>query len=99
MPKYYFQKNDDNAYSMQYHLKYMKENNIEQMEVFEAIVERRLGYFFCKKLQEISEINNTTCGIRWCEYYKPRNGKSGICKNYGYCYDHGKSKIIYQKNR
>ena len=90
MTKHYFAKTDEDefAYSKQHHLDYMKENNIEEMEVYEAVVERGTGFFFCKEVQEVGEAKES-CG-KECKDYSPRNGKGGICKNYGYVYTWGK---------
>jgi len=45
-------------------------------EVFEAIPIKPQGVFWCK---ELSFVGNEGCG-RECEFYTPRNGKSGMCK-------------------
>lgn len=90
--KYYFNGNDENCYPKQYHLDYMKENEIKEMKVFVAKVERGIGVFFCTEFSEIGDANNGTCG-KMCEHYKPRNGKKGICKNYGYVYENTEKSI------
>jgi len=94
MAKYYFGgHNDESCYSLQYHLEYMAENGIEEMIVFEAKIERGSGYFFCKHFFETGETREI-CG-KLCELYKPRNGKSGICRHYGYVYEQtDKSKLL-----
>jgi hypothetical protein len=91
MAKFYFQKDDDSCYTLQFHLEYMRENYIEEMEVFEAKREYVEGYFFCKKLSEVSKSDN--CG-RYCDNYKPLNGKSGRCIHYGYLYEPIEKSII-----
>ena len=92
--KYYFQKHDENCYPLQYHLDYMKENSLKEMEVFEAKRESGTGYFFCKDMQSVGESGG--CG-KWCYKYKPRNGKKGICKHHGFTYEQCKSKILNLK--
>jgi hypothetical protein len=64
----------------------MKENGLTEMDVFEAEIETDTGYFWCSEFDAITEKNDYTCG-RWCEKYKPRNGKSGRCIFNKNCYD------------
>lgn len=85
MAKYYFQKDDENCYNLVYHIQYMRENYIEQMEVFEAKAEYGTGYFFCLHYQEIGE-SGESCG-KVCDHYSPRNGKNGRCKHHGNVYE------------
>lgn len=86
MAKYYFRNGDDEyCYTLDAHIEHMAENNIEEMEVFEAKVDRGTdGYFFCKIEQEIGESGH--CGNQ-CFNYEPRNNKNGICKHHGYLYE------------
>jgi len=90
--KLYFQKDEEMAYSLQYHLDYMKENDIKEMEVFEAKIEYVKGFFFCKEFGSMGEVGEG-CG-KICIEYSPRNGKSGRCKHSGHLYSPGKSKIL-----
>jgi hypothetical protein len=83
--KLYFQDYDENCYPIDYHLDYMKENNIKEMDVFKAERETGTGYFFCKEFMEIGETGES-CG-KMCEKYIPNNGKNGRCKHYGYVYN------------
>lgn len=92
MKKLYFQKSDENCYSKEYHLEYMQENNIQQMELFESKVETGNGMFFCKHFFEIGEVNGT-CG-KICEAYAPRNGKNGRCRHSGHTYEQTEKSII-----
>jgi hypothetical protein len=86
MSKYYFNKWDENCYTLEYHKDYMKENNLKELKLFEAKKDSYLtGFFFCKAFFEVGEKNNT-CG-KECSCYKPRNGIKGICKHYGYTYE------------
>lgn len=84
MAKKYFNDYNECCYTLQYHLEYMKENGIKEMKVYEAKAEWSSGMFFCKEVYEVGE--SVECG-RSCKDYKPRNGKSGICKNHGYTYE------------
>ncbi len=94
--KLYFRENSDLCTSIEGHLSYMKENDIKEMQVFEAKVEHGTGFFFCHFFGEVGEVNGT-CG-KMCKAYQPRNGKSGCCKNYGFVYEQTeKSKILKLK--
>jgi len=93
MAKFYFQKDDESCYDLQYHIDYMIEHGIQEMEVFEAVPEFGTGYFFCKHFSEVGLSGEETCGSH-CEAYKPRNGKNGRCVHHGYVYEFGKSKLI-----
>ena len=83
--KFYFQKHDEMCYHKDYHIQYMKDNDLKEMDVFEAKVDRGSGYFFCKEHYEIGEVGES-CG-KFCQQYKPLNGKSGRCTHYGNVYD------------
>lgn len=95
MSKFYFTGNrDDGCYSKNYFLDYMRENKINQIEVFEAKPVFNIGMFYCKKHDEICEVGEC-CGKYWCDNYDPLNRKNGRCKHYGYVYDQtDKKKII-----
>jgi hypothetical protein len=82
--RYFFQKDDENCYTLDYHLQYMAENHIKEMDVYLAKRETQSDYFFCKHFQGCGERGE--CG-KHCEAYKPRNGKNGICKHFGYTYE------------
>ena len=93
MTKKYFQKDDESCYSLQYHIDYMKENNITELEVFEAKAEFGTGYFYCKEFFDVGEVGEG-CG-KECKSYSPMNGKTGRCRHSGYVYEQtDKIKII-----
>lgn len=91
MPKMYFQKHDECCYTLDYHREYMQDNNLKQLELFEAKRETVTGYFFCKEYQETGETGN--CG-KQCDKYSPNNGKNGRCKHYGYTYEQTDKKLM-----
>ena len=93
MAKYYFQKHDEDCYPLQCHYEYMQENELTEMEVYEAIRDSGTGYFFCKKHLVIGEVGES-CSEANCDFYIPRNGKSGICKHYGFTYSQGKARML-----
>lgn len=82
--RYFFQKNDENCYTLDYHLQYMEENYIKEMDVYLAKRETQSNYFYCKHFQECGERGE--CG-KHCEAYSPRNSKSVVCKHFGYTYE------------
>ena len=96
MEKYYFQKDAEMCYTLQYHLDFMKENEIKEMEVFEAEIERGTGFFYCREFMQIGEIGEG-CG-KSCDKYSPRNGKSGICKHSGNVYEQTEKKKVLTLN-
>jgi len=63
----------------------MRFDGIESMELVRAKADRSSGMFFCKEYQEVGEARES-CG-KQCEAYSPRNGKNGICKHNGPCYE------------
>jgi hypothetical protein len=78
---------------LDYHLEYMKDNEINEMVVFEARRETGTGYFYCREYMEVGEVGES-CG-KFCAHYKPLNGKNGRCKHYGYVYEQTeKSKLL-----
>ena len=84
--RFFFREGDAYCYTLKSHLQYMIETHIEEMPVWLAKRETGVSHFFCKHFQEIGEKSDSDCG-RMCEAYKPRNGKNGVCKNYGYTYE------------
>lgn len=90
---YYFKKNDENCYTKEYHLDFMRDNGLRKMEVFEAKAETGTGYFFCKEFQETGESYQETCG-KICGKYSPRNGKNGRCRHSGFVYEKTDKSII-----
>ena len=81
--KYYFRADDpEPAYSLQY----FDDTLQRPFELFEAVPVTNTDFFFCKAVGEWGEKGN--CG-RDCSDYKPRNGKSGICRHYGRVYEPG----------
>ena len=83
--KLYFQKYDERCYTLEYHRQYMIENNLKELQLFEAKRETGSDYFYCKHYQEIGEVGEG-CG-KLCDSYRPLNGKNGRCSHYGYVYE------------
>ena len=49
----------------------------KEVELFEAIPEKVVGMFWCRKIGEPGEVGS--CG-KHCNEYSPKNGKSGMCR-------------------
>jgi len=95
MSKYYFQKDDEICYTLDYHRDYMNYNNLESLELFEGKRQKTDGFFYCTEFSEVGEVGES-CG-KQCEKYQPRNGKNGICKHYGFLYEQTEKKITFRK--
>lgn len=88
--KFYFKyKDSETCYSESYFINYMKDNDIDKIDVFEAIKERVEGAFWCKHECFCGDNSQDTCGQQ-CVNYSPRNGKNGCCRHYTtLMYTHG----------
>jgi hypothetical protein len=85
--KYYFKPHDDEfCYPLSVIKSEMEEDGIDQMTVTLAQREIDSDCFFCQYHQEALLKEDGTCG-RHCEGYQPRNGNSGICRHWGFCYE------------
>lgn len=81
MKKYYFENEDSEmAFTKDYFISEMKENELPEMKLMEAIPSKDKDYFYCRFAMEVAEKEEDTCG-KGCDGYEPRNGKSGVCKN------------------
>lgn len=89
MSKYYFiNPEDELCYTKDYILDYMLENDIKHLEVHEAvpIIGHDMGW--CQEHVTIIDKGEGFCG-KGCQFYNPRNGKSGICSSLGRTYERG----------
>lgn len=84
--RFFFREEDSSCWKLDAHIDYMLFNGIAQMDLFLAERETNASYFFCKHFGECGDKSEGGCGKR-CEGYKPRNGKSGVCKHYGYTFE------------
>ena len=84
--RFFFRKDDASCWKLDAHIDYMLFNGINEMDLWLAERETNAPYFFCKRFGECGDKSEGGCGTR-CEGYKPRNGKSGVCKHYGYTYE------------
>lgn len=90
--KKYFSILDDLCYSKDFIIDEMKINGMTEINVSEATRETGSDYFFCQENLEVGTVGEY-CG-KQCNDYKPRNGKSGCCKNRGFCYEPGHKFIL-----
>ena len=90
--KYYFENEDaEQCYNKQYFEELMIKNGIEEIEVFEALLDKWIDYHWCAKYDAICEKGE--CG-KFCKGYSPRNKKSGICVNHRFFRTHGEKVIL-----
>lgn len=84
--RFFFRDDDDMCYTLQSQIDYMIDNGITEMNLWLAERETNVSYFFCKYFEACGDKSEVGCG-KHCEGYKPRNGKSGVCKHYGYTFE------------
>ena len=94
--KLYFRKGEDSCYTIEAHREYMKENNIDQLELTIAEREKATGYFWCKHFGEVGAVGES-CG-KVCGVYAPRNGKNGRCRHSENLYAHTEKTIIINRS-
>ena len=95
--KYYFWEDDDErCYRKKDIIQDIKENGLTELKIFEAKRELGNDYFWCTEYQEIGETKES-CG-RFCDMYKPRNGKNGRCRFSGHCYEPTEKFEIFKIN-
>lgn len=82
--KYYFRENDEYCYKLKDYIDYMRSENVIEMKLCEAKRVKDLPFFFCKYYDQVGEKNSCS---KFCNGYKPRNDKTGVCKHYGYVYE------------
>ena len=95
--KYYCEKPDsENCYTIDHFYDQLKDNDLPQMQIYPAIIEHDIDYFWCDEFQEIGETGES-CG-KLCDKYKPRNGKNGKCCHHKNCYTASEVSVtIYKK--
>jgi hypothetical protein len=84
--RFFFRKDEESCYKLDYHIDYMLENGISEINLYLAKRETNAPFFFCKHFGEVGEKSEGGCG-KLCNGYDPRNGNSGVCKHYGYTYE------------
>jgi hypothetical protein len=98
--KFYFKrKSSITCKSIEYFDKYMKDNNLSEIEVYEAIPEIiGGGIFWCKKHKFCGDKDFLLCGKSDCSDYSPRNWINGICRYHSrVTYNHGEKLTLRLK--
>jgi len=96
--KYYFSEFDEEyCYLYGYLIEYMKDEGIDEMEIYKAKRETGTDTFFCKFHKEVGIVGEN-CGIQ-CKEYMPRNGKNGRCKYSGHTYCKTGKVIIIKRQK
>ena len=85
--KLYFENEDSEiCYPLEDHLNEAKDNEVDQIELFEAVPYKGKEYVWCSYLGrclERCECNKPSCNV----YEKPKKGN--ICANRGSAFEHG----------
>lgn len=76
---------EEQCYPLSYIKEMMQRAMIPSSVVTLAKIEPCTSYFYCISEGEVTETDSKTCG-KFCDAYKPRNGKSGRCRYHGNCY-------------
>lgn len=80
----FFRDDDASCFKIPDHVEYMKQNGLSEMKLYLAEREVGVDHFFCKHFDEVGQ--RFQCGT-WCQGYSPRNGKSGVCRHFGFTYE------------
>ena len=88
---YFYGKYSDRPYTKDIIINTMRDQGITSREVYKAVRSHGSGMFYCQLADTAGE--KGSCN-RSCDYYSPRNKKSGICKHHECMYDHGEKVII-----
>lgn len=88
MKQLYFCKefNEAFAYDMDTLKDMAKHEALNQITVTKAIPDPCKDHFYCKEFGFVALKSQGECG-KICEGYTPKNGKSGMCKFQGKCYE------------
>lgn len=85
--KLYFLNEDANlCYPLDYFLSDAKEDGLKEIELMEAIPDKRKDFIWCTNFVEVVEAN--LCKKAECSYYQSRSGR-GVCSYRGSLYTHG----------
>lgn len=71
----------------------MRDDELTEKTVTEAVVDHDKSYFWCLATQDVGETGEGTCG-KDCKDYKPRNGKFGACEWYFRCRMEGNEVVV-----
>ena len=80
--KLYFKTNvDERCLPLSYFTWLMDFDYLHDLTLYEAERQDVDGFFWCREYEAPMDKNEGGCG-KDCEFYIPRNGKSGCCKHY-----------------
>lgn len=96
MPKLYFNLNTEPefCYPLSYHMDQARENGLDKLELYLAKPVKNTDMFWCKAADALGLKSDNLCGLQ-CSHYKPRNGRSGICKHKAHTYAPSEEKTIF----
>lgn len=95
--KYYFENDDsERCYSIDYFKKQLNERELSEMTIYPAKMVKGELVAWCTKFDDAIETQRGDCG-KFCDLYKPRNGKNGRCKYSYNCYEPIEDKPIVIK--
>lgn len=92
--KRYFTPFNDLCYPLTSIKDIIRDNNLTELEVTEAIPYKDPDYIWCGFNHEIGERGE--CG-KSCSDYAPKNGKSGCCRHLGQLNEEGEKVVITLK--
>jgi hypothetical protein len=97
MSKYYLDdENSETCHPKDHFTDKMFDEELSEITVFEAVRDVGSGVFYCREHGEVGDSGDANCG-KECNKYKPRNGRSGICKSHSPSYRWGK-KVTMKSN-
>ena len=92
--KYYFENKDSElCYMIDYFKEELKERGLTEISVYPAKIMIGSDFYYCQELGVSGEKGDSECG-KWCEYYEPRNKKSGRCRHSAHPYEASNESII-----
>lgn len=99
--KFYFRHNDSEVCYLENHFQeIMHDEDLNELEVFEAIpAVIGGGVFWCKEHLFCGDDSRDTCGRFNCDQYEPRNGKNGRCRHHDiWLFEYGNKIILHRKD-
>jgi|GEM_PF-1671115 len=85
--KIYFEDNDEGeGRALKSWRQILEDECRDEIVLMLGTIEKGSDYFYCMEVGEIGDKSEGTCG-KFCGDYKPRNGRSGICKYFRSTYD------------
>lgn len=85
--KYFYELEGEMCYPLDAIKDMIRFDGLKEKEVWSAKRITGESFAWCIENGCPIERGDGNCGMMVCEDYKPRNGKNGICKHQGYCYE------------